>query len=267
MAALEQHQARSPDGTTLGALRSGAGPALVLVHGSGVDRTAWARVAKRLARSHTVLTYDRRGRGTSDDGPAYALAREVEDLHAVLTLVEGPAHVVTQSFGGLVALAGAAHPQIARLTLHEPPVPTPGEPFWTGQLLASVSADLADGRDEEAALTFMAVAIGLSPREVAAVRDDDRTWRATLGAMRTALREGREIHEFRLGPALAQLALPVTVLVGGASPVRFAAAAAAVVAAVPHGRTVVLANQGHLAAGSSPDALVEAIVAAEAPDR
>ena len=42
---------------------SGNGPPLVLVHGSAVDRTTWNGVVPELSRTHTVITYDRRGYG------------------------------------------------------------------------------------------------------------------------------------------------------------------------------------------------------------
>ena len=81
----------SVDGTSIGWEVAGAGPPLVLVHGSVADRGRWAAVRDLLAERFTRHLVDRRGRGLSSaeaDGP-YALAREAEDVCTVLRAV-GP---------------------------------------------------------------------------------------------------------------------------------------------------------------------------------
>jgi alpha-beta hydrolase superfamily lysophospholipase len=91
----------SADGTTLSARVSGRGSPLVLVHGTTGSKESWALVERGLAGSHTVWSYDRRGRGDSADDPArYALEREVDDLVAVLDDLGEPAHLLGHSFGG-----------------------------------------------------------------------------------------------------------------------------------------------------------------------
>jgi pimeloyl-ACP methyl ester carboxylesterase len=40
---------RSPDGTVIGFETLGAGPPMVLVHGTGADHTRWTAVRERLA--------------------------------------------------------------------------------------------------------------------------------------------------------------------------------------------------------------------------
>src|SRR5688572_26807167 len=79
--ALEQ--VISPDGTAIAVWRSGAGPPLVLVHGTTADHSRWAPVVPALEERFTVLAIDRRGRGRSGDADHYALERESEDVAAV----------------------------------------------------------------------------------------------------------------------------------------------------------------------------------------
>jgi pimeloyl-ACP methyl ester carboxylesterase len=63
------HTVRSTDGTTITYEEVGAGPPLVLVHGSVSDRTYWAPVVPALAERCTVVSIDRRGCGDSGDAP------------------------------------------------------------------------------------------------------------------------------------------------------------------------------------------------------
>ncbi len=101
------------------------GDPAVLVHGSLVDSSTWARVVPGLARGLTVLTYDRRGFGGSSPGPrASPVATDTQDLAALLEATDFyPVHVVGHSYGAAVALRLAAErPEFVRsLSLHEPP--------------------------------------------------------------------------------------------------------------------------------------------------
>jgi pimeloyl-ACP methyl ester carboxylesterase len=79
-------------------------------------------LAALLSDSFTVYTYDRRGRGESSDTLPYAVAREVEDLQALIARAGGEAHVYAISSGVALALTtAAAGPGITKLALYEPP--------------------------------------------------------------------------------------------------------------------------------------------------
>lgn len=66
----------SADGTTIAYDRSGSGAPIVFVSGAFNDRHTLAPVAAELASSHTVVCYDRRGRGDSGDtAPTPSTAR------------------------------------------------------------------------------------------------------------------------------------------------------------------------------------------------
>src|SRR6478672_484180 len=100
--------ARSADGTRIAYERSGTGPVIVVAAGALCDRTAFADLAPALAPIATVVRYDRRGRGDSGDAGAYAPAREVDDLAAVIDAVGGDACVFGHSSGAILGLEAAA---------------------------------------------------------------------------------------------------------------------------------------------------------------
>lgn len=116
----------SADGTEIAYGRSGEGPPLVLIHGSGVDSEIWQLHLDRLAKYFTVYWYDRRGRGESGDSVHYSLEREADDLLALVDQTEEPVSVFGHSTGANVAYEGAKRSsQVTNLVLWEPRVPVP----------------------------------------------------------------------------------------------------------------------------------------------
>jgi len=55
------HRIRSADGTSIRCWREGAGPPLVLVHGTTADHTTFRFITPILASRFTVYAMDRRG--------------------------------------------------------------------------------------------------------------------------------------------------------------------------------------------------------------
>lgn len=113
------------NGVGLAVEQTGDGPPMVLVHGSWSDRHAWELVAPRLAGRYRVITYDRRGHSQSERPPGTpGLVAHAADLAALIGhLQAAPAHIVANSFGGVIALEVAvSYPhRVASLCLHEPP--------------------------------------------------------------------------------------------------------------------------------------------------
>lgn len=111
-------RAISKDGTAIAFDRLGDGPPVVLVSGGSVDRSSHAPLATLLASHFTVINYDRRGRGPSGDTPPYAVAREIDDIAAVIAAAGGSAGLYGTSSGAALALeATAAGLPITRLAL------------------------------------------------------------------------------------------------------------------------------------------------------
>jgi pimeloyl-ACP methyl ester carboxylesterase len=91
---MELKHVRCLDRTEIGCHLSGAGPVLVLVHGTAADHTRWALVASVLAEQFTVVAIDRRGRGKSSDADAYSIEAEFADVVAVIDSIQGPVNVL-----------------------------------------------------------------------------------------------------------------------------------------------------------------------------
>lgn len=102
--------------------RTGTGPGLVLVHGTGADRNQWLPLIEHLADRFTIVTPDYSGSGdTTDHGGPVTLADLADEVlaaadHAGLTEF----HLAGHSLGSAVATQLAAtHPDRVRsLALH-----------------------------------------------------------------------------------------------------------------------------------------------------
>lgn len=202
----------SADGTQLLARERGHGTPLVFVHGSSGGIGDWSQVARLLAPPLRVLTYDRRGRGGSGDGPVYALEREVEDLLAVLDAAGRPCHLVGHSFGARVALeALPRRPELLSVTLYEPPLALGAVPAGYEPDLATATA----AADWEAVVALFQPVAGMTEQEIALFRAVPAVWSAFLDGARTVLRETQAL---RADPfdvdALAGVDLPAQLLVG-----------------------------------------------------
>jgi pimeloyl-ACP methyl ester carboxylesterase len=69
----------------LNVVRSGEGPAVILLHGLTATNRYVVMGSKNLERSgHTVIAYDARGHGESDPGDSYSYETLVTDLAAVM---------------------------------------------------------------------------------------------------------------------------------------------------------------------------------------
>jgi pimeloyl-ACP methyl ester carboxylesterase len=73
----------SADGTRIGFITGGEGPALLMVHGGMCSSARWAPLWPFLVGRFQVTAMDRRGRGSSGDGKGYSLAAEYSDVIAV----------------------------------------------------------------------------------------------------------------------------------------------------------------------------------------
>ena len=120
----------SQDGTRIGFRRIGRGPGLVLVQGAMGTERNYHELAQGLASGYTVFLPDRRGRGMSAKPYAadHWIARDVEDVDAVLAEAAAD-QVFGLSSGAMIALEAARTlPRITRAAVYEPPFYTGGAP-------------------------------------------------------------------------------------------------------------------------------------------
>ncbi|GLZ53798.1 alpha/beta fold hydrolase [Actinomycetospora sp. NBRC 106378] len=113
----------SRDGTRIGFLRQGNGPGVVLVQGAMATAEQYDELARELARDFTVVRPDRRGRGMSPRpyDVDHDIARDVEDLDAVLAAT-GADRLFGLSSGAVITLEAARTlPRVARAAVYEPP--------------------------------------------------------------------------------------------------------------------------------------------------
>ena len=121
------HTVLSRDGTRIGYLSVGGGPAVLVVPGVLSMAADYAAFARALSGHFTVHTIERRGRGESGpQGDDYSIAKECEDVLA-LQAETGAGLLVGHSYGGLVALEVARNNQAFRkIAVYEPGVSIDG---------------------------------------------------------------------------------------------------------------------------------------------
>jgi pimeloyl-ACP methyl ester carboxylesterase len=103
----------------------GKGAAVVAIHGLGGAHLNWLPVADGLSRYGRVLAPDLPGFGYSPPQDSHRLTIHARALIEVVEAIGGPAWLIGNSLGGLVAmLAAAARPDLVeRLTLVAPAAP------------------------------------------------------------------------------------------------------------------------------------------------
>jgi pimeloyl-ACP methyl ester carboxylesterase len=202
-----------------------------------------------LSATFTVHAYDRRGRGASGDTPPYAVAREVEDLAAVIVEAGGTAFVHGMSSGGALTLKAAASGlAIGKLSLYEPPFSVDGDAEKRARAYAQALAGLlTEGRRGDAAALFMSH-VGMPSAMVQGMRGAPM-WPA-LEAMAPTLAYDSAVMGDETGAAvpaglIAGVEVPCLVIGGGASPGWMRTIGQTVADALPNGSYTVLAGQTH----------------------
>jgi pimeloyl-ACP methyl ester carboxylesterase len=260
-------QVVSRDDTEIGYWRSGDGPPLVLVHGMTADHTRWRPLLPYLEPHATVHAMDRRGRGASGDGLDYDVAREFEDVVAVVDAVaetSGSAvDVLGHSFGGFCAFGAATlTSNIRSLVLYEGwPAPNPdGSALLPTGVEERMDALLAEGK-REAVLEILFREVVRMPEEEFAVYRSLPAWPARIAAAHTITREIRADLGAPFDPEqAATITMPILMLVGGDSPDVIKGDYESFAAALPDVRITVLEGQQHIAIDLVPEVFAEHVL-------
>jgi len=243
----------SRDGTRIAYDTTGRGPALIVVGGALSDRAGGAELAKQLASDFTVITFDRRGRGDSGDTAPYDVAREIDDLAALIDRAGGSAHLYGTSSGAALALQAAAalDGRIMKLALYEAPYDdADGAAAKWREFTARLAALLAADRREDAITTFMTF-VG-APADAVAGMKASPAWPGMLAMAPTLAYDVALLGADRAVPVrvAASIDVPTLVLDGGASagPMPFMKTTADTLArAIPDARRRTVDGQGHQA--------------------
>ncbi len=217
-------QVISKDGTAIGYDRVGQGPAVILVDAAMCYRKMGpsAALARLLAQHFTVFTYDRRGRGESGDAPGYNVAREIEDLDAVLQAAGGSAAVWGTSSGGVLALdAATLLAGIKKVAIYEAPLIVDASRPTTERDWQQIDQALEAGRRGDAANAFLRL-VGV-PGFVAAVIRLLPLWSKMKAIAPTLAYDGAIVRDLQRGKPLpagrwTSLGARVLVMDGAKSP-------------------------------------------------
>jgi pimeloyl-ACP methyl ester carboxylesterase len=255
-------QVTSKDGTKIAYDRLGEGPPVILVGGAFQYRSFDPRtqqLATLLAEKLTVIHYDRRGRGDSDDTKPYAVEREVEDLDALIAEVGGSSAAFGMSSGAaLVVEAAATGLPITKIAVYEPP-------YVVGDDRTPVPADLADrlrelvtsGKPGDAVELFLTTAADV-PAEFVAPMRDTLMWPGFEAAAQSLAYDVRLMGDYTVPTdRAAAITVPALVADGGASPAWMRKAAATLAAALPNAKTATLEGQAH---DASPELLAPILI-------
>ena len=252
---MDRGKVTSKDGTRIAFDRSGDGPALILVGGALSDRSGGAPLAKLLAPRFIVFSYDRRGRGDSEDTPPYAVAREIEDIEALIDEAGGAAFVHGHSSGAVLALEAAAKlpAKVQKLSLYEPPFiiddsrPPPPENF-----VRQINELIAANRRGDAVAFFMTEVVGM-PAEAVAQMKSAPTWPALEAVAHTLPYDIAVLGDNMAGKPLptdrwTAATAPTLVMDGGASPAWIRNSARTFAGILPNAQHRTLEGQTHAAA-------------------
>lgn len=247
---------------------SGTGDLLVLVHGSWVSHHSWDLVAPQLARTLTVLTYDRRGHSESVRPAGQGNVHEdVKDLAALIERFGKPAWVAGNSFGASIALrlAGTRPDLLRGVIAHEPPLFAllGNDPSFaplladTGSRIGAVVEMIRSGDHPGAAERFVeTVALGPGswmqlPLELQQTFVENAP---------TFLDEASDPEQLVIDPSsLAGFEKPALLTLGDQSPPTFAPVVRMLADVLPRAEVLTFPGAGHIPHNTHADDYVEAV--------
>ncbi|MGW9024533.1 alpha/beta fold hydrolase [Streptomyces sp. NPDC055722] len=240
-------QTISRDGTPIAYERTGQGPAVVLVSGAMSTGATVVPLAAHLSGRFSVIVYDRRGRGASGDTQPYAVAREVEDLAALIEAAGGEAALYGISSGGALVLhAAESGLPVPRVAVYEPPYADfGGGAPERAEYTARLGEALGQGRPGDAVELFLRLT-GLAPEVIASARQSPM-W-ADMEAIAPTLAYDDAVMDGGLVPRerLAAIGVPVLAVAGAASPEWMRRATRAVADAAQEGTYRAMEDQTHV---------------------
>ena len=251
----------SKDGIRIGYERSGEGPPLVLIHGAAADHTRWTSILPALEKHFTVYSVDRRGRGQSGDGNAYAIEREYEDVGAVVDSIPGPVNLLGHSYGAICSLGASLRTSnLRKLILYEPPIPIDVKENISTNAVDRMNAYLQVGEREKVLLIFLKEIVGIPQKEIKILRLF-HNWSYRVAAAHTIPREEACAKAYILDPQkFSNMETQTLLLLGGDSPPFFRAAIETLKRSIPNSRIAMMPGQRHAAMETAPKLFLEEVI-------
>jgi pimeloyl-ACP methyl ester carboxylesterase len=238
-------------GSTLFYERAGAGRTVVLLHGGNLDRRMWDAEFLALQRDYQVIRYDARGYGRS--GRADTAFAAHDDLLALLQQLNVPrAALVGLSLGGRIAMDFAlAHPdRVERLVLVAPGISggqwaDDGDTAWL-----SVARRAAKTQDSVAvARAWLGSAYIRTALRDSATAARVRHWVEDQSSFWAGMVRHQDLEraaEPAAASRLAELRMPVLLIVGAADTPFIHDVARAINAQAPNVERVDVPGVGHM---------------------
>jgi pimeloyl-ACP methyl ester carboxylesterase len=250
-------------------------PPVLLMHGGGQTRHAWAGTGRALARKGwQAVAVDLRGHGDSAWAPDgdYGLESFARDMAALARSFAQPPVLVGASLSGLAALLAQGEAEAALFAALVLVDVTPRlDPQGTQNIIGFMSANLADGFAtlEEAADSIAAYNPHRPrPKDLSGLAKNlrqhaDGRWRWHWDP---AFMSGRRPPDIalqldRLFAASRALRIPTLLVRGRMSDLVTVEAAQEFLALVPHAQFADVSGAGHMVAGDRNDLFSDAVVA------
>lgn len=242
-------------------LGDGDRPLVLLIHGSGMDRSVWSQQTRFLAHhGYRAAAVDLPGHGETD-GPAMTTIDDMSAWVAEVTRHLGsPAHLVGHSMGSLIVLAAAAaHPDaVASAVLIGVAATMPVHPDLQGaaddgdRLAGKFIAGWGHSSDQH---------LGGNPTPGLWMMGGTRAVldRSPSGTLSLALAACAAYHNAI--EAASAVAIPVTLILGGEDRMTPRSGAQPLIDALGNARVVELPKAGHMAMIEEPDVVRKAILA------
>ncbi len=248
-----QKTVTSKDGTQIAYETKGSGAPLILIDGALCYRSfgPMGALSELLAPHFRVFTYDRRGRGFSTNGKPFALAREVEDIEALIGEAGGSAYLYGISSGACLALesALALGKRVSKLAMYEPPYNSDGaaRTQWK-EYTQQLTRALAEDRRGDAVVLFMEL-VGTPSDQVAGMKHAP-VWQMFEMVAPTLAYDAAAMGSTRGAPLdrAAKVAVPTLVMDGGANLTMMPfmhASATSLAKAIPNAQQRTLEGQTH----------------------
>jgi pimeloyl-ACP methyl ester carboxylesterase len=236
----------SKDGTKIVYTKTGSGPMLIQVLGALNKRGRGEKLADLLKKQYTVISYDRRGRGDSEDSSSYTVDKEVNDLEAIIDDIGEKAYLCGHSSGGILVLHAAKKlcQKISGIAVYEVPYNDNPDALKIAKNYKSSLLHFLNHSQYDEAVALFVKSVGVSDKQIAAMKKLPM-WKG-LTAMAPTLRyDTIELMESYPRIHIKQISVPALVMYGEASPLFMAETAKTLSTQLPKANLTSLKGQTH----------------------